>query len=47
MSDHADRFWRERVAVHYLDALDAGDLDAIGALWERAEADPESGVTSP
>ena len=41
MNTDADRFWRERVAVHYLDALDAGDLDAIGVLWERAEIDPE------
>jgi hypothetical protein len=40
MSAHADRFWRERVAVRYLDALDAGDLDTVVALWERAANDP-------
>ncbi|HEU5115246.1 MAG TPA: hypothetical protein VFT74_01075, partial [Isosphaeraceae bacterium] len=41
MSDHADRFRRERLAVRYLDALDAGDLDAVVALWEEAATDPE------
>jgi hypothetical protein len=29
------------VAVHYFDALDAGNFDALGALWERAETEPE------
>ncbi len=41
MSAHADRFWRERMAVRYLDALDAADLDALVALWEEAAARPE------
>jgi hypothetical protein len=41
MSAHADRFWRERMAVLYLDALDAGDLDTVVALWERATTDHE------
>jgi hypothetical protein len=41
MSAHTDRFWRERMAVRYLDALDAGDLDAVVALWELAATDPE------
>jgi hypothetical protein len=41
MSAHTDRFWRERMAVRYLDALDAGDLDTIGTLWERAATDDE------
>jgi hypothetical protein len=41
VNDHADRFWREWVAVEYLDAIDRGDPDAIDALWERAETDPE------
>jgi len=41
MTAHTDRFWRERVAVCYLDALDAGDLDAIAALWEQATDDPQ------
>jgi hypothetical protein len=40
MSDHDDRFRDERIAVRYLDALDAGDLDAIAALWEEAANDP-------
>lgn len=40
MSGHADRYWRERVGVRYLDALDAGDLDAIAALWDEAASDP-------
>lgn len=41
MSARADRFWRERVAVRYLDALDAGDLEAVGTLWDEAAADPD------
>jgi hypothetical protein len=27
--------------MRYLDALDAGDLEAVAALWEDAAADPE------
>lgn len=41
MSQPRDRFWRERVGVRYLDALDAGDLDTVAALWEEAADDPE------
>lgn len=41
MSTDADRFWCERMAVRYLDALDAGDLDLIVAIWEEAEKDPK------
>lgn len=41
MSERADRDWREVAAFAFLDALDAGDLDALAALWERAAADPE------
>lgn len=41
MSAQADRYWRERTAVRYLDALDAGDLDAIASLWEQAATDPD------
>jgi hypothetical protein len=41
MTGHADRDWREVAAFAYLDALDAGDLDALAALWERAAIDPE------
>jgi hypothetical protein len=32
--------WDE-VGLRFLDALDAGNLDAVGALWEQAAADPE------
>ena len=28
-------------ALHYLDALDAGDLEAVSTLWEEASHDPE------
>jgi hypothetical protein len=31
----------ERDAFRYLDALDAGDLDAVAQLWEQAAADPD------
>ena len=41
MSALTDRFWRERMAVRYLDALDTGDLDTIVALWEQAATDDE------
>jgi len=32
--------WDE-VGLRLLDALDAGNLDAVGALWEQAAADPD------
>jgi hypothetical protein len=32
--------WDE-VGLRLLDALDAGHLDAVGALWEQAAADPD------
>ena len=41
MSRHEGRHWRERESLRYLDALDAGDLDAVAAIWEEAAADPE------
>ncbi len=41
MSRHEDRHWRERESLRYLNALDAGDLDAVAAIWEEAAADPE------
>jgi hypothetical protein len=41
MSARDDRFWEERIALLYLDALDAGDLDAVAALWEQAADDPK------
>jgi hypothetical protein len=28
-------------AIRYLDALDAGDLEVVSALWEEASRDPE------
>lgn len=41
MSELADRDWRDRAAMEYLEALDSGDADAFATLWERAAADPE------
>lgn len=41
MRSRDDRFWAERMALRYLDALDAGNLDAIAALWERAADEPD------
>lgn len=41
MSRHSDRYWRERAGLRYLDALDAGDLDAVAALWDEAAGDPD------
>jgi hypothetical protein len=32
--------WAEN-ALRYLDALDAGDINALAELWERAAGDPE------
>lgn len=40
MSRHVDRFWSDRVASEYVEALDSGDLEAIAALWRHAESDP-------
>jgi hypothetical protein len=31
---------REWAALRYLDALEAGDLEAVAAFWEQAAADP-------
>lgn len=44
MSAGDDRFWEERMALRYLDALDAGDLDAIAELWEQAAGEPVLGA---
>lgn len=41
MSDHADRDWREILALAYLDAFDAGDAKMLAELWERAASDRE------
>jgi hypothetical protein len=32
---------RDLQGLRYLDALDAGDLEAVAALWEEASRDPE------
>jgi hypothetical protein len=32
---------RDREVLRYLDALEAGDLDTVAALWEQAAGDPE------
>ena len=40
MSHPTDRFWEERAAARYLDALDAGDLETVAAMWEEAADDP-------
>jgi hypothetical protein len=32
---------RDLKALRYLDALNAGDLEAVSALWEEASHDPE------
>ncbi len=41
MSRHDDRNWRERESLRYLDALDAGDLVAVAAIWGEAAGDPD------
>lgn len=38
------KFRADRLGLLYLDALDAGDADAILALRRRAETDPELAV---
>jgi hypothetical protein len=40
MSISQNRLSHDRAVLSYLDALDAGDLEAIAAAWERASADP-------
>jgi hypothetical protein len=39
MNKH-DRLRRDRLVLRYLDALDAGNLEAVAALWDEAAADP-------
>ena len=41
MSEPRSHLARDLEAMRYLDALDAGDLDAVAALWEDASHDPE------
>lgn len=41
MTDRETQRRLDRLAMHYLDAVDAGDLDAVAALWEQAESDAD------
>lgn len=41
MNHRNPRVGRELAALAYLDALDAGNLEKLAALWEQASADPE------
>ncbi len=41
MTPSRKRLSHDREVLHYLDALDAGDLEAVAAAWERASTDPE------
>lgn len=36
MNDVPDKRWLDRKALEYLDALNAGDLERVAALWEEA-----------
>jgi hypothetical protein len=40
MTDHDQRITWARTALRYLDALDAGNVEALAHLWQQAEADP-------
>jgi hypothetical protein len=37
----ANHLRRDLQALRYLDALDAGDLETVAAMWEEASHDPE------
>ena len=41
MNEPRNHLPRDLKALRYLDALNAGDLDAVAALWEEATHDPE------
>jgi hypothetical protein len=41
MTEPRNHLTRDLKAVRYLDALNAGDLDAVATLWEEASRDPE------
>ena len=41
MKEPRNHLPRDLKALRYLDALNAGDLEAVSALWEEASRDPE------
>ena len=41
MKEPQNHLPRDLKAVRYMDALNAGDLEAVSALWEEASHDPE------
>ena len=41
MKEPPNHLSRDLEALRYLDALNAGDLEAVSALWEDASRDPE------
>jgi hypothetical protein len=41
MKEPRNHLPRDLKALQYLDALDAGDLEAVSTLWEEASHDPE------
>ena len=41
MKEPRNHLPRDLEALRYLDALNAGDLEAVSALWEEASHDPE------
>ncbi len=41
MKERRNHLPRDLKALRYLDALNAGDLDAVSNLWEEASHDPE------
>jgi hypothetical protein len=41
MSEPRNHLPRDLKALRYLDALEAGELEAVAALWEEASGDPE------
>jgi hypothetical protein len=40
MNNAPDHLKRDLLALRYLDALDAGDLEAVADIWEGASRDP-------
>ncbi len=41
MTEHEQAAGWAETALRYLDALDAGDINTLAALWEQAAANPE------
>jgi len=41
MNEPQSHLLRDILALRYLDAANAGDLDAVAALWDEAARDPE------